>query len=239
LGGYAYNPDFAGTYVGQGTTVGVQGLPAYYNLGGGFDGFYANQTGINDLMVLEVPFEVNWKIHKVNVRLFGDYAQNLQGRDRAQHAYDAANSYYFSLSGPGQGLLQPINSPQRNDIHAYQFGIGIGSTNAVYGPMQGVVYGNSSKKHAWEFRTYWQHIEQYALDPNLLDTDFFDGRANMEGIFAAFSYAPFDNVVGTLRYGFARRINNQLGTGGTGGDVPQMNPLNEYNTFQFDLTVRF
>lgn len=238
-GGTAYSPDYSGTYVGQGSTVGVQGQSAYYNLGSGFDGYYANQTGINNLMVLEVPFEMNWKMSKLNLRLFGDFAQNLQGKDRAQAAYDAANSYYFSASGPGQGLLQPINSPQRNDTRAYQIGFGIGSTNLVYGPMQGLVYGNSSKKNAWEFRTYWQHIEQYSLDPNLLDTDFFDGRENMEGLYAAFAYGFCDNVIGTVRYGLAHRINNQLGTGGTGGDVPQMNPVNDYSIFQFDIGVRF
>jgi hypothetical protein len=241
--GTGYTPDFAGTYVGQGQTAGVGGIPAYYNLNGstpGFDGYYANQTGINKLMVLDIPMELNIKLEKLHLRFFGDYAQNLQGKDRAQDAYKAAGSYYFSTAGPGAGLIQPISSPQTHDIHAYQIGFGIGSTNLVYGPTKGLVFGNSSKKHAWEFRTYWQHIEQYSLDPNLIDSDFFDGCENLEGVYAALAYGLFDNVIATVRYGYAERINDKLGTGGgTSGDITQMNPVNKYSLFQVDLGVTF
>lgn len=241
--GTGYTPDFAGTYVGQGQTAGVGGIPAYYNLNGstpGFDGYYANQTGINKLMVLDIPMELNIKFEKLHLRFFGDYAQNLQGKERAQAAYQAAGSYYFSTAGPGAGLIQPISSPQTHDIHAYQIGFGIGSTNLVYGPTKGLVFGNSSKKHAWEFRTYWQHIEQYSLDPNLIDSDFFDGCENLEGVYAALAYGLFDNVIATVRYGYAERINDKLGTGGgTSGDITQMNPVNKYSLFQVDLGVTF
>ncbi len=236
-------PDFSGAFVGQGQTSGPGGA-AYYNLvtgseGHGFDGFYANQTGINDLLVLEFPFELDIKLDKFNVRLFGDYAQNLQGADRANAAYTAAHSFYFSLGGPGQGFIQQIPSPQTHDVNAYQFGLGIGSTNFEAGPTQGVVYGTSDSRHAWELRTYWQHVEQYALDPNLIDSDFFEGRANMEGIYTALAYAFSGNVIGTVRYGYAQRINNNLGTGGSNQDMPWMNPVNSYNLFQADVTFRF
>ena len=237
--GDQYSPDFQGTYVGQGQKFGPAG-PAYYNLDNpGFDGYYANQNGVNKLMVLDIPMELNIELSKVHLRFFGDYAQNLQGKDRAQDAYKAANSFYFSLNGPGAGNIQPISSPQTHDIHAYQVGFGIGSTNLVYGPTKGLVFGNSSKKNAWEFRTYWQHIEQYSLDPNLIDSDFFDGRENLEGIYAALAYGLFDNVIATVRYGYAERINDKLGTGGVGGDIPQMNPVNKYSLLQVDVGVRF
>jgi len=240
--GAYYSPDFSGTYVGQGSMVGVNGVPASYNLAGGtpgFDGYYANQTGINDLLVLDVPFEFKVELKKMSVRFYADYAQNLQGKDRAAAAYNAANSFYFSAAGPGAGEIDPINSPQTHDIHAYQIGMGIGSTNLVYGPSQGLVFGNSSKRNAWELRTYWQHIEQYALDPNMIDADFFNGTENMQGVYAAFAYGLYYNVIATVRYGYARRINNQLGTGGSSPDMPQMNPINNYSIFQVDLGVRF
>ena len=135
--------------------------------------------------------------------------------------------------------IQPISSPQTQDVKAYQIGFGIGSTNFLAGPMQGVVYGTSSSRNAWELRTYWQHIEQYSLDPNLIDTDFFNGCENMQGIFAAVAYGLSDNVIATFRYGNAQRINANLGTGGSGQDIPQMNPISRYNLFQVDLGVRF
>ena len=87
--------------------------------------------------------------------------------------------------------------------------------------------------------TYQQHVEQYALDPNLLDSDFFEGRGNLEGIFAAAAYGLSDNVIGTVRYGYATRINDKLGTGGSNQDIPQMNPIHRYNLLQLDLTFRF
>ena len=234
-----YSPDFSGTYVGQGAANGVSGIPASYNLGGPFDGFYANQTGINDLLVLEFPVELNIKLEKLNLRFFGDYAQNLEGASRARAAYNAIeNSVYFSPGGQG-ALISHISSPQTGDVRAYQVGFGIGSTNLVYGPMEGLVYGSSSKKHAWEFRTYWQHIEQYALDVNLLDSDFFEGRANLQGFYTAFAYSFTDAIIGTIRYGYANQIKYNLGTGGNNLDLPGLNPIKFYNLFQLDLTWRF
>jgi hypothetical protein len=230
----SFNPDFSGTYVGQGSSFGVNGVQGVsYNLGGPFDGFWANQDGINKLMVLEVPFELNMQMGKVDLRVFGDYAQNLQGADRAQAAYNVSQSSYFSLGGPGFGLI-PIPSPQTHDDAAYQIGFAIGSKDSL-----GLVNGTTAKKHSWEFRTYWQHIEQYALDPNLIDSDAFEGRENMQGINAQFAYGFTDNFIGMVRYAYATRINNRLGTGGSNADLPQMNPINQYDLLQLDLMLKF
>jgi hypothetical protein len=217
-------PDFGGTYIGQGTTAGFSGYP-----NGNYDGFYDNQTGINDLLVLEIPFELNYKMNKYDLRLFGDYAQNLDGAKRAEAAYVAEQSPLLS----GLGLAQ-IPSAQTHDDKAYQIGFAIGSKNSL-----GLVNGSTSAKNAWEFRTYWQHIEQYSLDPNLLDTDMFEGDENLQGIYAAIAYGFTDNFIATIRYGYATRINDKLGTGGSGQDIPQMNPINQFNLVQMDLTFRF
>jgi hypothetical protein len=231
-------PDFAGTFVGQGQTFGVNGIPAFYNLANGtpgFDGFYANQTGINDLLVLEFPFEFDVSTRIVDLQLFGDFAYNLEGADRANAAYNAAHSTYFSTSGPGQGLIQQISSPQTSDVKAYQVGLDLASPGG-----RGLVYGTTSQRHAWEVRTYWQHTEQYALDPNLPDVDFFEGAANLQGVYVALAYGFADNLIGTFRYGHASRINSLLGTGGSDtGDIPQINPINSFDLFQVDLTLRF
>jgi hypothetical protein len=235
------NPGFSDTYVGQGIKPGsgaANGYSGYPN--GYYDGFTANQTGINDLQVLEIPVELNWSVSKMHLRFFGDYAYNLKGKDRANAAYTASQAGQNTPGGLQSYPINPIASPQTSDVKAYQIGFGIGSTNLVYGPMQGLVYGNSSKKNAWELRTYWQHIEQYSLDPNLIDADFFNSNENMEGFYAALAYGLSDNVIATVRYGYAERINNQLGTGGGAGlDIPQMNPIQKYHLFQLDLGVKF
>jgi len=137
-----------------------------------------NQNGINDLLVLEVPAELNWKIGKYNSRVFGDFAYNFYGDDRARAAAQAAGPTLLSQAFTGQNK-------------AYQAGVAFGNL--------GLVYGQTSKKNTWEARAYWQHIEQYAVDVNLIDSDFFEGRANMEGVYTAFAYSFTDGIIGTVR----------------------------------------
>ena len=226
-------------YSGSGTSTGVDGLNSPF-VGQGnasglnqVNGTYAyNQVGINDLLILEIPAEFDFKIHQspfgaLQGRLFGDFAYNFKGNDRAAAAYQAAPAA-FSTSGPVTG----------QDI-AYQAGIGIGSAGPVYGPTQGLVYGSTSKKNTWEARMYWQYIEQYALDVNMIDSDFFEGRGNLEGVYAAFAYSFTDAIIGTLRYGYATPIDSNLGTGGSNLDTPGINPIKDYNLVQMDLTWRF
>lgn len=256
----AYAPFFGDPYVGEGAyNYYANGQPGYGVGYGGYQPgqtFYTqgansqapgygsvsypfNQVGLNDLLVLEIPFEFNFKIDQLAARVFGDFAYNLEGAQRAQAAA-SAYSYILSQNAPPAGHAFPGSFPaQTHDVKAYQIGFGIGSDDLVYGPMQGAVYGTGSSKHDWEFRTYWQHIEQYSLDPNLIDSDFFEGRENMEGIYAALAYCFADNVIATVRYGYAQRINSLLGTGGSNQDIPQMNPINHYHLLQVDLTIRF
>jgi hypothetical protein len=190
-------------------------------------------VGIDNLRILEIPAEFDFKILKtpfgtLQARLFGDFAYNFEGDDRATAAYHANPAAFSGVSGPVTG----------QDI-AYQVGFGIGSAGPVYGPTQGLVYGSTSKKNTWEARMYWQHIEQYALDVNLIDSDFFEGRGNLQGFYTAFSYSVTDAIIGTIRYGYASRINSNLGTGGSNLDIPGINPIANYNILQLDLTWRF
>ncbi len=177
-----------------------------------------NQNGINDLLILEVPAELNWKVGKYGARVFGDFAYNFLGDDRARAAATAA----------GPSLLPHAYTGENK---AFQAGVGFGNL--------GLVYGQTSKKHTWEVRTYYQHVEQYALDVNLLDSDFFEGRANLEGIYSAVAYSITDGIIATIRYGYASRINPELGTGGNNLDIPVLNPIRNYHLLQLDLTWRF
>jgi hypothetical protein len=231
------------TYTGIGSTNGgnANGLNIPYTGQGSagvnvnYPGGYAfNQNGINDLLVLEIPAEFDFKIWKtpsgtLQGRIFGDFAYNLDGADRARAAWKAG----------GFGAFPGVNGPETDQVKAYQVGIGIGSAGPVYGPVQGLVYGTTSKKNTWEARFYWQHIEQYALDVNLLDSDFFEGRANLQGFYSAFAYSFTDAIIGTVRFGYASQIQNNLGTGGNNLDIPGINPIKNYHLVQLDLTWRF
>jgi len=214
-------------FVGQGSSGANLGIPGGSNIPG------YNEQGINDLLILEIPAEFNFDLPHtplgaLHARIFGDFGYNFQGDARARSAFNANPSAF-----PGMG------SPATGENIAYQVGFGIGSAGPVYGPTQGLVYGSTSKKNTWEARFYWQAIDQYALDVNLIDSDFFEGRGNLQGFYTAFTYSFTDNILGTVRYGFADRINGNLGTGGNNLDLPNVNPIKNYNVLQFDLTMRF
>jgi polyhydroxyalkanoate synthesis regulator phasin len=160
-----------------------------------------NQTGINSLMVLEVPAEFGFKIGEIPFRIFSDFAVNFEAAARARAAG------------------HPEAEDQR---YAYQIGAGIGQLKT---------------KHDMQLQAFWQHTEQYALDPNLVDSDFFDSRVNIEGVVVQAGYALSDAVIFNLSYGYGRRSDRSLGTGGV-GDIG-INPLDKYQIFQADLNVKF
>jgi hypothetical protein len=226
-------------YTGHGTANGLnipfvgQGSAKGTNPGStGATGVAAfNQNGINDLLVFELPAEFNIKLGKFHVRAFGDFGYNLEGDDRARAA--------FAAGGGTAGSFPNAAHPGTGNSMAYQAGIGIGNEGPVYGPTQGLVYGSTSKKNTWEARAYWQHVEQYALDVNLMDSDFLEGRGNLEGFYAAFAYGLSDSIIGTIRFGYGSRIDNRLDTGGSNFDLPGLNPINNYHIVQADLTWRF
>jgi Putative porin len=187
-------------YTGNGDTFNghfVGGDPALSNS----DSLATNQWGINSLLVFDMPMEIGWKIGELPVRIFGDFAFNIEGHDRAKAA----------------GF--PDKGDQR---YAYQIGVGIGQLKA---------------KHDWQLQAFWQHTEQFSLDPNLVDSDFFDSRVNIEGVVVQGGYALSDAVIFNLSYGYGWAADKSLGTGGT-GDIA-INPLNKYQIFQADLNVKF
>lgn len=214
-------------FVGQGDAGVNVGVPGGTNVKG------YNEEGLDHLLVMEVPAEFDYEFTKTPIgpmqaRLFGDFAYNFEGDERASAAYDANPAAFPGLSGPVNG-----------QDFAYQIGIGFGSDGPLYGPTQGLVYGSTSKRNTWEVRAYWQHIEQYALDVNLIDSDFFEGRGNLQGFYAAFAYSFTDAIIGTVRIGYANRIDTSLGTGGNNLDIPGINPIRDYKLVQTDLTLRF
>ena len=160
-----------------------------------------NQTGINSLFVLEVPAEFGWKVGELPMRIFGDFAVNIDGADRARAA----------------------GHPDKTDQkYAYQIGLGI---------------GRLKDKGSWELRAFWQHVDQFALDPNLVDSDIYDSRVNMEGFAITGGYAITDAVTANLTYAHGDQVDHDLGTGGV-GDIG-INPVDDYNLFQADLNFKF
>jgi hypothetical protein len=160
-----------------------------------------NQTGANSLLVFDVPMEIGWKFGELPVKIFGEYARNFSGDDRA---------------------IAAGHPDKTGSVNAYQIGLELGKVK---------------EKGSWELRGFWQHAEQFALDPNLVDSDIFDSRVNLEGFAFVFGYALTDAVTANLTYAHGWQIDHDLGTGGV-GDLG-INPVDNYNLFQGDLSFKF
>ena len=101
----------------------------------------------------------------------------------------------------------------------------------------GLAVGQLKAKSDWEIRAWWQHTDQFSLDPNLVDSDIFDSRVNMQGVAVKAGYMLADAISLNLTYSYGWRSNGNYGTGGI-GDIP-INPLDQYQLFQADMSVRF
>jgi hypothetical protein len=129
----------------------------------------------------------------------------------------------FAVNLDAEDRARAAGHPEEDDErYAYQVGVGGGRIRA---------------KRDWSLNVFWQHAEQFSLDPNLVDSDIFDSRLNMEGVAIQAGYALSDAVTFNLTYAYGEQINSRLGTGGI-GDVG-VNPLREYQIFQADLNFKF
>ena len=160
-----------------------------------------NQTGINSLLIYDMPWEIGWKIDSLPMRIFGDFAVNFDADDRASAA-----------GHPGHG----------DQRYAVQAGAGVGQLK---------------KKGDWQIDAYYQRIDQYALDPNLIDSDLFNQTLNLHGPVVRAGYMLSDAVWVNLTWGYAWRADKALGTGGV-TDIA-INPIDQYQIFQADLNLKF
>jgi len=188
-------------YTGNGDTFNVHyvgGDPHLTNA----DSLATNQTGINSLLVFELPAEFGWKAWGLPMRLYGDFATNFEADQRATAA--------------GQ-------SGQGSQRYAYTLGLGVGQLK---------------KKNDWQIDVWYQHAEQFALDPNLIDDDWFNGQLNIHGVGVTAAYNLTGAVNLTLNYGHGWWYNHNLGTGGVAQAIA-INPMDQYNFFTADLNVKF
>jgi len=94
----------------------VQAAPTLYNYTGNGDSFNihyvgdpnTNQVGINSLLVFDVPAEIGWKLWDMPMRIFGEFADNIEGHDRAKAAGhpDHTGQHYAWQVGGAIGQLK-------------------------------------------------------------------------------------------------------------------------------------
>jgi hypothetical protein len=188
----------------------------------GTDSSVKDQSGVNNLQILEIPAEVNWMVtNSIGVRAYGDYAINLDANARA----DAA------------ALVTPANAAKykgaSGDDTAWLLGIVVGSANDLKS-----FEANKLVKGDWQARIWYQDVGVYSLDPNTPDSDFMDSRLNMKGVVLKGQYNFADNVALNAAYGHATRKNDDVGAVYAAGNDIALN-LTSFDLFQLDLTYKF
>jgi hypothetical protein len=201
-----------------------------------------NVSGINDLAILEVPAEFDFKGFGVPMRFFSDFAYNVDADQRADAARGAisqiegtASTGNVGVTGAGTvaGNAALVNTPTfQGVLHS---GKGF-LDQAAY--QVGYEAGALKKKGDWQTRLYWQSTGYYAVDPNLIDSDIFNAATNMQGVVVQASYNWTDGVTSTLRYAHATPVNGDLATPNVNQDL-QLGNIRQYNLFQADLMWKF
>ncbi|OIQ80940.1 hypothetical protein GALL_373050 [mine drainage metagenome] len=197
---------------GSGTGVGNTAAP--YNSGTN------SNMGVNNLQVLDIPAEYNWAMGGLSWKIFGDYAYNLQANARA------ASAGYASEGGQDTALMAGLQFGSKLPLNKWE-SVGTYLTSAA-----------GLKKHDWVGRVWYQRIDAFALDPNLIDSDVMNAQVNLQGIAASASYMLSDNAFITLSGAHATRIDSKLGTGAS-VDTSSINPTQKYDLIQMDATWRF
>jgi hypothetical protein len=159
--------------------------------------------------------------NSIGVRLYGDYAVNLDADARANTA----------------ALVTPVNATvykgASGDDTAWLVGFVIGHANDLKS-----FEGNKLVKGDWQARIWYQEVGVYSLDPNTPDSDFMDSRLNMKGVVLKGQYNFTDNVALNAAYGHATRKNDAVGSVFAAGNDIGLN-LDSFDLFQLDLTYKF
>ncbi|OIR02853.1 hypothetical protein GALL_150610 [mine drainage metagenome] len=175
----------------------------------------STNTATNNLNTLEIPAEINFKMAgNLGVKVFGDYAVNLDGNAR----YDAA----VIASGSNAAVIAA-----GKDDQAWLLGAELASKA-----------GKHAQKGDWSAKLWYQEVGAYSLDQNAVDSDFMDSRVNMKGVILKTGYDLRDNVVLNFSAGHGSRKNNGLIAAGTASDISIAN-LNSFDLYQLDVTYKF
>lgn len=102
----------------------------------------------------------------------------------------------------------------------------------------GLQYGKASLPGEWDAKLFYQSIGAFALDTNLVDSDLFDSKTNMQGWALSGNYALGGATQLSLTLAQGKRKNDTIIASGS-GDIGSNNALNNLWLFQADLNIKF
>lgn len=191
------------------------GAGAFTPAVGNGNGLGTNPLATNDLTILEIPAEIGFRAGNIGIKVFGDYAYNIDGDDRYQAALD--NS---------AGATRAAIARAGNDDKAWLLGVG-------------AEYKQDKKptKGDWSAKLWYQDVGVYSLDPNTPDSDFFDSRVNVKGVVFKGEYNLRDNVFVNFSAGHGTRKDDDISAVGAGNDISLS--IDKFSLHQLDVTYKF
>lgn len=166
-----------------------------------------NVIGTNNLDIIEIPAEISYKLSDTN-------SLKLYG------------DWVINTDADARALAAGDISSAKDDDTAWTLGL---------------AFKNQAGKKAaagdYNAKIWYQESGLYALDPNAVDSDFFDSKVNMKGVVFKAEYLVADNVYANFAYGHGKRKNSAAQTAGVGGDTGFN--LKDMDLLQVDLTYKF
>ncbi len=166
-----------------------------------------NVIGTNNLDIIEVPAELSYKLSDVN-------------------SIKVFGDWVINTDANGRATAAGDTSSAKDDDTAW---------------LLGMEYKNQAGKKAaagdYNAKIWYQETGLYALDPNAVDSDFFDSKINVKGTVFKAEYLAADNVYVNFAYGHGTRKNSAAQTAGVAGDTGFN--LKDFDLLQLDLTYKF
>ena len=157
------------------------------------------------------------------------------------NVFDMPAEFAFMIPGiklPGKVFGDfAINTTADNRVNQFTTAAFKSEGNQDIAYQVGASIGSTKKKHDWMLKAYWQHTELNSLDPNLVDSDLFDSRLNMQGVVVNGQYLFTDFLSFGVTYANARAIDSNLPTLNGAGDLG--GNLHSYSLLQADLVWKF
>lgn len=166
-----------------------------------------NVVGTNNLEILEIPAELAYKYND-------KVGVKLYG------------DYVVNLDADKRAQLALDTTSAAGDDTAWLLGVEVKSQA-----------GKKEAKGDWNAKAWYQETGLYALDPNAVDSDFFDSKINVKGAVFKAQYAVSDNTFVNFAYGHGKRNNSAMSTAGVAGDTGYN--MNSFDLLQADLTYKF
>jgi hypothetical protein len=178
----AGNPSGLGTVTGTLGGTSTLGTAAVYGgtANSAVDPVFYSPREADDLAVISLPGEFNFKIAGVPIRPYWDIEYNAKGSERIHNVY----------LDPTAGVSSAIASQNK----------GLGGFGDDLAWAAGLQVGQNKKKGDWSGLLEFRQIGLGAVDQNINGTDYADSYANQQGFKAAAAYNFTDFLTGTVTF---------------------------------------